>query len=520
MQPPTNGASTHWNGNGAVLEARVPVVRHTPASIFLLSHVERISRELGRADTVLEDLSARVNTLEQRLAALELDDVRPAARPLEFAADADLVVEIPALEPPRLTAQPAPEGLIRLLSRMEALGLEVGRTETELDIVRDEAQQDTPDDDDIEEPVEETEAVEPVIVVEELVIAETPSEPDRPEPEIEQVIAEVPLPDLGEPPAVEIPPDVQPARLSPMVAIGAWVAKGALQPARLGHIIFAAVAARPVLPEIKPIRRDATDDLAGTPLQILPQDVFASDEAHRAVPLRVDDGVVAPPEPLPRRRRTPLLVAAAIALALLATIIIAATAWVRADGNQPETVATATSQPESAATVPPASATLAPLNEGAARLPGVYGMIASATVGGGGSLSLVGASHVEITSMFGEPTEMRTDGGVAYLDGEILLRYSPDGRVVSATFDLTPEALSPADADVIFARYRPSDARLLDQKPLNTGGERTRYTSPSLQATFAGQDTAGYDPSVYIEELHTDAAGTVTALVISLAETD
>lgn len=132
MYAPSNGAVAGWTGNGAVRLTRAPRAGIAPASLVLLGHIERLSRELGRADSVLDDLSDRLHALERRIEALE------RGAPPEPSLDAEGVeVAIPPLEPPRLSTGGAPQGFVRLLARMESLGQEVGRTESELDFVRE-----------------------------------------------------------------------------------------------------------------------------------------------------------------------------------------------------------------------------------------------------------------------------------------------------------------------------------------------------------------------------------------------
>jgi hypothetical protein len=493
MHASTNGAQAGWSGNGSST-TRIPTLDHAPASIYLLGHIERISRELGQADTVLEDLASRVRTLEQRLAALERGD-SPA--PAVASAQEDIVVAIPPLEPPQLTSGVAPDGLIRLLSRMEALGLEVGRAESELDIVRDEA------------PLPPISEVGPVDALE-------PETLDAPPVDVLETVVPTRAPES---------PTLVPAFI-PRIAL-AFVSSAAT-PAALeradpseSHALFADVAAPPAIPAFRRVTTAEPSGDSGPPLQIPAAEVFAPDEAYRAYPVRVEaDGAELPgPDvvPLRPRRHKGLVVAAAIAIALLATIALA-TLWTRA-GSDDETTATATSQPSSAASVPPASATLAPLVEGSPRVPGVYALIASATAGGGGSLSLVGATRAEADDLLGPATQERPDGTVVYLNGSAVLTFSDDARVVMAEFDFTTpgDELDRDAATLVLARYRPSDAQEIDRETTTPGVERTHYSSPSLRATFGTADTAGRDPATYLEEVHFDPdTNQVQTLVVAL----
>lgn len=130
MRQYTNGGlPANGNGSSAAELLRAAHTRESATSLYLLRHVERLSRELGQADIALEDLSNRMRALEERLSALESGSAAPPTPSARRDTPA-----LPSLEPPRLTEQAAPIGLVRLLSRLEKLGQEVGRAETELEI--------------------------------------------------------------------------------------------------------------------------------------------------------------------------------------------------------------------------------------------------------------------------------------------------------------------------------------------------------------------------------------------------
>jgi len=490
MHASSNGSVAGWTANGSsAITAAIPG-RQVPASVFLLNHIERLSRELGRADSVLEDLSSRADTLERRLLALE------RGTPLDSPSLADeerIHVELPELSPPHLATPAAPSGLVNLLSRLESLGQQVGRTESELDFAR-----------------EEPEAVP------------MPTTPAA------EVLVQPPAPDdiLVDSPAVVATRERVVVDVPAVAMVVARRAADGEAPDLTGEgrAAFAAALGPPPGAVIRPISLGPAPVDLGPPLQIPASEIFAPSEVHRAFPVRVeadDDEEPLPATIVPLRRRHRLLLTAAVLIVAIFIALAGAIALTRAADDDEPTQATATTTGAALASVPPAAATLQPVSDGVARLPGIYALIAGSTAGASGPTGLVGSTRAEVEQLLGQPTETRSDGTVAYLNGSAVVSYSGDGRALRVVFDFsTPgDELDEAGAERVVALYRPADAQEVQRESPAPGVNRVVYTSAELASVFAGDDTAGRDSGSYLEEIHADSTGQVSTIILALGTT-
>lgn len=133
----------------------------------------------------------------------------------------------------------------------------------------------------------------------------------------------------------------------------------------------------------------------------------------------------------------------------------------------------------------------------------------------------VGTTRAMVEQAFGPAEGVTADGEATYQDGSQAVLYSSGNLAIRVRFDLTVDNLQfgPAEAEGLANYYRPPDARLLRSETPRPGVSLTVYTSPTLTSAFAGQDTNGRDPAIYMEELRFDTAtGLVKTIVMAIGQ--
>jgi hypothetical protein len=534
-----------------MLPARVPDTRLPNGSAELwqlLARVEELSRELGSVEIANAELNSALDRLEARLLAV---GVTPG-------------LGLPLLEPasalPIATDPPLPpRALARLVARMEALGLALGRA----DINPDEPPDAAP------------------------IWSASPPRAERgPASESSSNVVQ------DEPAPVNPPQTPQVAALRPARATSDEAA--AAMRLSLAELSVTPAPVRPIEPTGQPAPASAE------PLETPPAPSIAAQssdvpEQHEPAPEVAEDAepaasaavvppavAVAPPpgggpprRPFAERWRRRGRWSQALALGVLAVALLAALAVVMALADSGSSSSTPT--PTTSAANPQPPATLAPVNGSDTRVPGVYGYadtptpVLTATPSPTATATPVptrtptprptatrtpsptptptptstptpeptptptpepppptptpvnptpglGATRADVETRLGPPGVTRANGVVEYQNGTITVRYSNEGRVLWMSLNqrLTGN-LSREAADAFASAWRPPDA-VFQNTALNTPAlEREIFASAGVTAALGGGDVRGRNPNVFVEEFERDPAnGNILSITLAV----